>query len=154
MILNNVNDLFNAVLKKLKNERKKKKNFDGHGFWQPIKKILSNSSWKATKWKKTEKNHYEKIMKCPEYYIDGYGNKNIIEVNHFLIQTVRIPATESPSLKKIIQIGLNIGQYEGMTSEKLKYREIKCYLCKNDYEINLESILSPDNIEKLKKILL
>ena len=36
MILNNVNDLFNAVLKKLKNERKKKKKFDGHGFWQPI----------------------------------------------------------------------------------------------------------------------
>lgn len=93
-------------------------------------------------------------MKYPEYYIDGYGNKNIIEVNHFLIQTVRIPTTESPSLKKIIQIGLNIGQYEGMTNEKLKYREIKCYLCKNDYEINLEFILSKNDIETLQKILL
>ena len=154
MDLTNVESLFNAVLKKLTKERRKKKNFDGHGFWQPIKKILSNSSWKATKWKKTEKTHYEKIMKYPEYYIDGYGNKNIIEVNHFLIQTVRIPTTESPSLKKIIQIGLNIGQYEGITSTKLKYREIKCYLCKNDYEINLESILSKNDIETLQKILL
>jgi len=153
MDLTNVESLFNTVLKKLKKERRKKKTFEGQAFWQPIKKILSNSPWEATKWKKTKKTHYEKIMKYPEYYIDGYRNKNIIEVNHFLIQTVRIPNTESPSLKKIIQIGLNIGQYEGMTSKNLKYREIKCYLYKNDYEINLESILSKNDIETLQKIL-
>ena len=49
MDLTNVESLFNAVLKKLTKERRKKKTFEGQAFWQPIKKILSNSSWKATK---------------------------------------------------------------------------------------------------------
>ena len=44
-------------------------------------------------------------MLSPEYYIDGYGNKKIIEENHFYIQTIRIPLLEEPTLRKIIQIG-------------------------------------------------
>ena len=44
------------------------------------------------------------VMNIPEYTIDGYGNQSIIEINHFLIQTVRI--NEEPSIRKIIQIAL------------------------------------------------
>lgn len=35
------------------------------------------------------------------------------ENNHFIIQQVRIPLTEKPTIRKIIQIALNIGQYKG-----------------------------------------
>jgi hypothetical protein len=52
-------------------------------------------------------------MKLPEYSINGKNEKIIIEKNHFLIQTVRIPLTEKPILRKIMQIALNNGQYQG-----------------------------------------
>ena len=43
---------------------------------------------KADKWKHINKE-YHKVVLAPEYYIDGYGNKKIIEENHFYIQTIR-----------------------------------------------------------------
>jgi hypothetical protein len=52
-------------------------------------------------------------MLLPEYTINGYEEKIIIENNHFIIQQVRIPLTEKPTIRKIIQIALNIGQYKG-----------------------------------------
>jgi hypothetical protein len=48
-------------------------------------------------------------MLLPEYTINGYEEKIIIENNHFIIQQVRIPLNEKPSIRKIIQIALNIG---------------------------------------------
>jgi len=52
-------------------------------------------------------------MLLPEYIINGYDQKSIIENNHFIIQQVRIPLNEKPTIRKIIQIALNIGQYRG-----------------------------------------
>jgi hypothetical protein len=53
------------------------------------------------------------VLPLPEYTINGYEEKIIIEFNHFIIQQVRIPLTEKPTIRKIIQIALNIGQYRG-----------------------------------------
>jgi hypothetical protein len=52
-------------------------------------------------------------MLLHKYTINGYEEKIIIENNHFIIQQVRIPLTEKPTIRKIIQIALNIGQYRG-----------------------------------------
>ena len=52
-------------------------------------------------------------MLLHKYTINGYEEKIIIENNHFIIQQVRIPLTEKPTIRKIIQIALNIGQYKG-----------------------------------------
>ena len=54
-------------------------------------------------------------MSIPEFVTNGHGNTEIIEINHFLIQTVRIPKNEEPSLRKVCQIALNIGQYQWYT---------------------------------------
>ena len=43
-------------------------------------------------------------MSMPEFFINGHGNTEIIEKNHFLIQTVRIPKNEDPSLKKSVKL--------------------------------------------------
>lgn len=59
-------------------------------------------------------------MKIPEYTIDGYGNKKIMESHHFMIQPVRIPTTEPMTLRKIIQLGLNSGQLQGSDHKKIQ----------------------------------
>ena len=71
-------------------------------------------------------------MSLPEYYINGYDEKKMIQSNHFIIQTVRIPLNEEPSLRKIIQIALNIGQYTGSGKKKEKWMNIENYLTKDD----------------------
>lgn len=122
--------------------RKNNPNADGLGFWQPIKKMLSNHDIKASHWKNIKKS-YQIVMLQPEYYIDGYGNKGIIEKNHFLIQTIRIPLTEEPSLRKIMQLALNIGQYTGIGSNKREWMNLDNYLTKTD--INNLSKQIPDD---------
>ena len=70
-----------------------------------------------------------------------------IESNHFLIQQVRIPTTEKPSIRKIIQLGLNIGQWYGKPDKSLM-KELK-------YEtLNLNKLsryVSKKDIEKISK---
>lgn len=111
----NLEIIFNCVLDKAYKLRKANPTkFDGQGFWQPIKKILEPlDKYSAKKWKKLSKKLTRSIMLLPEYTINGYEEKIIIENNHFIIQQVRIPLNEKPTIRKIIQIALNIGQYKG-----------------------------------------
>jgi hypothetical protein len=111
----NLEIIFNCVLDKAYKLRKANPTkFDGQGFWQPIKKLLEPlDEYSAKKWKKIPKKLTRSIMLLPEYTINGYEEKIIIEKNHFIIQQVRIPLTEKPTIRKIIQIALNIGQYRG-----------------------------------------
>jgi len=110
--------LFNIIRNKSQKLRSKYKNrFDGQVFWQPIKSILNSIPIKASSWKPISKKIIDKLMLLPEHYKDGYGNEHIIESMHFLIQQVRIPTTEKPILRKIIQIALNIGQFLGFPDE-------------------------------------
>ena len=92
-------------------------------------------------------------MSIPEFFINGHGNTEIIEKNHFLIQTVRILKNEEPSLKKVCQIALNIGQYQGYTRKTIKNSHIKNYLLNSDCCILLKDILTNKNILELEKLL-
>jgi len=130
--------IFNLVEKKSHQLRTKKPKADGQKFWQPIKKILEEyDQISGIQWKPVPKS-YQKIMLLPEFYIDGYGDQNIIEKNHFIIQTIRIPLKEQPSLRKIIQIALNIGQYTGLGGKKERWMHLSNYLTKK----NINSINS------------
>ena len=111
--------MFDLIQKKSFEKNKKYSNFNGRAFWQPIKKILKDSdNVKANKWKKINSKDRKKVMALPEYYINGHGDKNMIAINHFIIQTIRIPLIEKPTLRKIIQVALNIGQYTGRGGKK------------------------------------
>ena len=125
-----IRDIFTLIENKSHDLRKKNPKADGQKFWQPIKNILSEINIEASSWKKIKKNN--KIMLLPEYVINGYGNQEIIEINHFLIQIVRIPLTEKPTIRKIIQIALNIGQYTGSGGKKKKWMNIDNYLSKEN----------------------
>ena len=153
-MLTTIETLFDLIKKISEQKNKANPSFDGKKFWQPIKKILSESDWKAKKWKKTSKVKYDRIMKMPESFTDGHGHNEIIEINHFLIQTVRIPKKEKPSLKKVGQIALNVGQYIGKKGNaKMINTSIKDYLVNSDCGILLKDILTKKNILDLERLL-
>lgn len=153
----NIEDLFNKIKIVSKKHNLNNNKFDGRAFWQPIKKILSTSNFKANKWKKIPSKYVKERMDMNEYYINGYGNTEIIKLNHFIIQTVRIPTTEKPSLKKIMQIALNIGQYYGMKKggrSMINRNNINDFISRKDSNTKLLSILSESEIKKLNDYLI
>ena len=124
--------IFNLVLHSARELRRNNLHADGLKFWKPIKNVLSEyDGIKASSWKHIKKQHHT-ILNLPEYYIDGLGNQNIIEKNHFLIQTIRLPLTEKPSLRKVIQVALNIGQYTGSGGKKQEWMNLECYLTQDN----------------------
>jgi hypothetical protein len=154
----NLELLFDSVLEKsYKLRQSNPLNFDGQGFWQPIKKILEPlDKYNAKKWKQISKTKTRKIMLLPEYTINGYETKLINENNHFIIQQVRIPLNEKPTIKKIIQIALNIGQYKGTNKNNfiynLKFNNITQFIYKKDI-IELSKYISDETLEKVNEYL-
>jgi hypothetical protein len=150
--------LFDSVLEKsYKLRQSNPLNFDGQGFWQPIKKILEPlDKYNAKKWKQISKTKTRKIMLLPEYTINGYETKLINENNHFIIQQVRIPLNEKPTIKKIIQIALNIGQYKGTNKNNfiynIKFNNITQFIYKKDI-IELSKYISDETLEKVNEYL-
>jgi hypothetical protein len=158
-MLENLEIIFNCVLDKAYKLRKANPTkFDGQGFWQPIKKILEPlDEYSAKKWKKIPKKLTRSIMLLPEYTINGYEEKIIIENNHFIIQQVRIPLTEKPTIRKIIQIALNIGQHKGSSGKpcsinRIGLNNIKQFIYQKDI-IELSKHISNDIVRKIRDYL-
>jgi hypothetical protein len=149
----NLEIIFNCVLDKAYKLRKANPtNFDGQGFWQPIKKLLEPlDEYSAKKWKKLPKKLTKKIMLLSEYTINGYDQKSIIENNHFIIQQVRIPLTEKPTIRKIIQIALNIGQYRG-GGGKMIFDNIGQFISRKDIA-ELSKHIPGDLVRKIREYL-
>ena len=133
--------------------------FDGKGFWQPIKTMLEPLDHVvASKWRPISKTKTRQIMLLPEYTINGYEQKHIDEHNHFIIQQVRIPLIEVPSIKKIIQIALNIGQYKGVSQglkkypHDVKFENLDEFIMKKDI-VKLSKYISDDLVAKIKELL-
>lgn len=147
-----VSDLWTSILLNAKKMRELDPNFDGLSFWRSIKGFLrSKSSLEILSWKNIDQKYYGTTMSLPEYYIDGYGNKKIIEGNHFLIQIVRIPTTEQPSIRKIMQLAFNIGQSLGYNPQKIiKHQSIEDYV-NIDTNMTLSTILDVNDIASLKE---
>lgn len=157
-----IEDLFNGVRDKSRKEKEKNINFDSQKFWQGLKPILENSLYKAHKWKHIRNKYYDAIMKRTEFEIDGEGNRRINEGNHFAIQTVRIPRTKQPSLKKIMQVALNAGEYHGY-QKWLNYinagsiyspdESLYYYINKKEGKKKLTGIMTSTDIATLTKLL-
>ena len=159
----NLEILFNAVRDKATEGRQKYgENFDGLNFWQPIKKSLKKFDKEVGKYKKINKTLTKKIMNYPEYIINGYDVKEILEPNHFLIQQVRLPIKDDCTIRKVVQLGLNIGQWIGNPNKELweeinyptKYRlnELSTYVTKKEINRLSKFIRNEDVEETLKSI--
>lgn len=142
--LNRLQSLFDLVRKKAMMLRRINPSADGLGFWKPIKETLSRySDISASKFKELDPQLTLEIMSIPEKIINGYGEEKMIELNHFMIQTVRIPIKEKPTLQKIMQIALNLGQYEGLESNSNHNLNI--------VTLDLDDYLEADDIVKINR---
>ena len=113
--------------------------FDGQAFWHKIKKLLAPYDNESFEWQPVKN---DSILDLTEYTVNGRGEKTMIESNHFQIQCVHIPMTEKPCLRKLIQIALNLGQYEGTMQQHM--------LCDH----TIESFISLEDLEALDKHIL
>ena len=156
--------LFELVLNKFEQLTKKYLNIDGKALWQPIKSILSkydSPHFYASKYKTLSDSLINKVMSITEYIRNGAGEETLLAQSHFIIQQVRIPLKEEPSIKKIIQIALNIGQWKGNPDKKiynlLNYKKtgldkINKYL--NEYNIKkLSSHIDDNTVIAIKEYL-
>jgi hypothetical protein len=139
--LNILQGLFDLVRKKSRLLRQNNSKANGLAFWKPIKETLSKySDIVASSFKVLDPRLTSSIMSLTEEVINGYGEKTLIELHHFMIQAVRIPIKEKPTLQKILQIALNLGQYEGSVQqpdENIVSLDLGDYLEKEDIvEIN------------------
>lgn len=153
-----IKTIFKFIIKIFSFKKKNNKNFDGQKAWQYIKNILQKYDQYEFSYKEINKDLYENIMSYPEYD----QNKKIIEENHFIIQQVRIPNQEKANIRKIIQIGLNIGQWLGFPNkdifkkidyEKTQLDKIETYLTEEAIK-NMNKILIKDDIENISNYLI
>lgn len=116
---------------------------NGREFWQPIKKLMVELDKKnvcgGTDWVKQDMKEYEQVMKLEEYDSDG----NVL--NHFLIQQHRIPQRYNMSMRRIIQLSLNIGLYNKNN------RQLDTYISKKDIE-TISSRLDKQILEDIKNL--
>ena len=110
-----LNYLFTLVQQETKYFKTKHPQGDGRAFWQPLKQLFTETKLYANNWKQLDPNLVAKLMQLEEK--DELGNT--IEINHFLRQQVRIPAEEEPTLRRIMQLALNSGQYLALKDSSL-----------------------------------
>ena len=110
-----LNYLFTLVQQETKHFRTKYPQGDGRGFWQPLKQLFAETELRADSWKQLDSNLVTKLMQLKEKDEEG----NTIELNHFLRQQVRIPTQSEPTLRRIMQLALNSGQYLAIKNSSL-----------------------------------
>ncbi len=144
---NNLQLLFDMIVTVFQYARINNPALDGKSLWQPIKQLVDDNKL-TIQYKKIDSDLIDKIMALPEYD----NNNKIIESNHFIIQQIRIP-TEYVSIRKILQIALNIGQWLGKPNKQFKdeinysiigMESLSFYL--EDHDIELLSEQISDNL--------
>lgn len=162
----NLTKLFNKVRLTAKKMRQSANNPPWKNYWHPLKEILdsigkniNSTNKKASAWIPQNKQITEIVMnEIPEFYILLNGKeqeieKTIIDENHFIIQTVRIPIQDKPTIRKIIQIALNIGQCQALQAHPkfLQGRtRITDYISHSDIE-KLSKFITPDNLNQVNR---
>ena len=114
-----IETIYNCVLKHATELRLNNTRANGLLYWTRLKSLFASISYiRVNAFIPIDKDTYHRFMSLPEKTIDGYGKITMLELNHFVIQLVRIPHNEQPTIIKILQLAYNYGQYVG-TREKL-----------------------------------
>ena len=112
---------------------------DGRAFWQPLKQRLSDTTPESLTWKRLGKHLRERVLALPEQTTGRAAR--VIEPHHFVRQQVRIPSEKALSARTVMQVALNIGQWQGTHAPALKARldydawrltDLSRYVCKKD----------------------
>jgi hypothetical protein len=99
--------------KKTKEARRSNPEFDGQSYWRQHKKLFEEYDQIIASWIVPDESRRLSIKDLQERNPDGSMN----EKNHFIMQTVNIPLNEPATFCKVMQVALNIGQYNAMVEE-------------------------------------
>lgn len=145
--------------------KSKKNNLNGQQSWLNVKRIMNSD--KICEWdisRRLDKKSSSDINEIYCYIHDELemhgeeGDEPKYDITHddwerahFVLQTIRIPKTSDCSLLKILQLGLNIGQYRAM-NEKTQYDpKVNNFIKKNKLDqisSYIHCILPSDLIDK------
>ena len=95
----------------MKRRQRKHPFFDMHYLWNPILVLLSSGViYKAKSWNiELDEDNQREIMSLREVNENGVINNR----NHSLIQQIKIPLHDEPTVPNIIKIALYSGIYQG-----------------------------------------
>lgn len=118
---------------------------DGRAFWQPIKQLFGKQDIRASGWQRLNSGLVAKLMNLSEFDESG----NIILLNHYLRQQVRIPTEEEPILRKIMQLALNSGYFIASKDKQELDRSLKDFDYGNSGLERLTTYISKDEIVQI-----
>ena len=108
-MMQKIEDLFTFIIQ-ISKEKRKLDEFDGLRFWQGIKSLLSVYDNIIMTW-----NMNIDMSKLTINEKNEHGH--LIEIYHFMRQQSRIPSEDECTIRKIMQLALNIGQFLGINND-------------------------------------
>jgi DNA polymerase/3'-5' exonuclease PolX len=132
----------------------KESEIDGLVFWREEKNKYMKYDILSTKISYSVNSDYvnkiNDLFECGELANLDKSGETVLP-DHFIYQLVNIPTTK-PTIRKIIQLALNIGQWKAATKDTEAL--IKADAIFEEYNLdNIESYLRKDDIEILSKLL-
>lgn len=105
--------LFKGFSQQTEEARRLDPKFNGRAYWRQYKEVFEEHGQITASWIVPDESRRLSIKDLQEHNPDGSMN----EKNHFIMQTVNIPLNEPATFCKIMQVALNIGQYNAMVEE-------------------------------------
>lgn len=149
-MIQTLDDLFELIRKTFRRKKIQYKYFYDEKYWVPIGEILEEITWNAKKWKNVPCDIIKKYMKLPEYYIDGNGKKEKFELNHHVIDSIRIPTNNDPTISNIMKIAVHIGLFQAITHNPYIYESknaLSDFIPKEHLDVKLDLLLGSKDIE-------
>ena len=120
-----IDEIWYHMIKNATNVKSTVKNLDGLAYWKLIKPSLKeiNITDHSIQWNDEFEKIYESAKKQLQNIPENDTHNQLIEINHFLLQQFNIPHKDDgvPSFHRLIQIALNIGQFEGTIEDRNIY---------------------------------
>lgn len=144
--------LFDTISAFFRKYRKKYPDADYRDIWGAIICALgSNAMLEFSDWSReiklggmTYSTFTEKVLDLPEKTVNGRGEENLVEQNHFMIQIFRIPLEKTPTIGHLMQIAC----YLGLVEARFKVREFPGNLGQlfKSYGVSLINYINEEDI--------
>ena len=137
---------FDRIVDRVEKLKRDDPKFDEDDIWKKIEDIIKPLEKKKITWKKMGKDLKKSILDLPEFYIDGFGKKHRVDFNHYLMEQIRLPEREDPTLKEVLKMAFNAGLKKGSMkgSKGSDMDKLKYYVKKK--EIDKLSTILDDNV--------
>ena len=126
-------------------------NFDGEEYWKTLKsffEIIDSRTTEEIVFNPLHLNIFNQASRLLDHLDEKDKDGNLIEKNHFLLQLFNIPYKDKKaSIRRLMQIALNIGQFNDFNNENNFSKEIVDFYIKNGLS-DIKTYMTPENYNK------